>query len=292
MSRKEKSSVVATRAYSRAEAMLRKAPADPRTPEQIAQIEAARVRGRASAAVRPRDAKGRLLPKGFSVDAMRASPDAPVDASIPDTTTDAPQDRIEAPTAESQPQKRRPPQRYKGKLPPGPKPKRTKQQKARSARAKARTQATRKEAERVKRQAKALAKSVMGAPSLYNDETVTAILDAIAAGASLPQACKPLKINWQTVWNWKARYPDFRSAYEQAVKERADAHAEEIIDIADNDDDDVIRVIGPRGNEIVVQNTVGVQRAKLKIQARQWSMGKVQPEKYGDIKTIRDERHP
>jgi hypothetical protein len=54
----------------------------------------------------------------------------------------------------------------------------------------------------------------------------------------------------------------------------------------------VIRVKGPRGNEIVVQNTVGVQRAKLKMQARQWLMGKAQPEKYGDLKLVRDERHP
>ena len=28
------------------------------------------------------------------------------------------------------------------------------------------------------------------------------------------------------------------------------------------------------------------------MQARQWLMGKAQPEKYSDIKTIRDERHP
>ena len=28
------------------------------------------------------------------------------------------------------------------------------------------------------------------------------------------------------------------------------------------------------------------------MQARQWSMAKALPERYGDIKTIRDERHP
>jgi hypothetical protein len=78
----------------------------------------------------------------------------------------------------------------------------------------------------------------------------------------------------------------------ERARNRADAHAEEIIDIVDNSEDDVIRVTGPRGNEIVIQNTVGVQRAKLRMQARQWLVGKVQPEKYGDIKTIRDERHP
>jgi hypothetical protein len=35
-----------------------------------------------------------------------------------------------------------------------------------------------------------------------------------------------------------------------------------------------------------------MQRARLKIQARQWSMGKALPEVYGNLKTIRDERHP
>jgi hypothetical protein len=132
----------------------------------------------------------------------------------------------------------------------------------------------------------------MGAPSLYTEEIATAVLSAIASGASLSQACKPLDIHWKTVWAWRYRHPDFLAAYERAVQSRADAHAEEIIDIADNSKDDVIRVKGPRGNEIVVQNTVGVQRAKLKMQARQWLMGKAQPEKYGDIKTTRQERHP
>jgi hypothetical protein len=40
------------------------------------------------------------------------------------------------------------------------------------------------------------------------------------------------------------------------------------------------------------RNSRFLQRAKLKMQARQWLMGKAQPEKYSDIKTIRDERHP
>jgi hypothetical protein len=268
-------------AYSGVEAMPRKAPTDPRTPMEIAQIEAARARAKASAARRPRDAKGRLLPAS-SIDGSGASPVDPADASKPDTSTD---------TSILPARRSRPKARYK----PGYKAngKRIQRPKAKtSATAKRKRQPSRKDAAILRRKAISLTKTTMGAPSLYSEETANAVLSAIAAGASLNQACKPLKINPRSVWTWRERYPDFLRAYDRAAQARADAHAEEIIDIADNADQDVIRVKGPRGNEIVVQNTVGVQRAKLKIGARQWLMGKAQPEKYGDIKTIRDERHP
>jgi hypothetical protein len=132
----------------------------------------------------------------------------------------------------------------------------------------------------------------MGAPTYYQQENVTAILEAIAAGASLTKACQKLGIPWKTVWNWRTRHPDFRAAYDRAVEERAHAQAEEVLDIADDDTRDVIERKGKDGAAHLVQNTVRVQRDRLRIQARQWSMGKALPERYGDLKTIPQERHP
>jgi hypothetical protein len=96
----------------------------------------------------------------------------------------------------------------------------------------------------------------------------------------------------QTVWCWKQRYPDFAAKYHRACIERAHADNEELAEIAFDDSNDLIKLKGPRGNDIVIQNTVGVQRARLKIQTLQYRMAKAVPTVYGDIKTIRDERHP
>jgi hypothetical protein len=55
---------------------------------------------------------------------------------------------------------------------------------------------------------------------------------------------------------------------------------------------DVIERKGKDGATHVVQNIVRIQRDRLRIQTRQWSMGKAVLEVYGDNHTIRDERHP
>jgi hypothetical protein len=120
----------------------------------------------------------------------------------------------------------------------GPKPKRRNAWK----------KASRQDVARAGRKAVAITKT-MGAPTYYQQENITVILDAIAAGASLTKACQQLGIPWKTVWNWRTRHPDFRAAYDRAVEERAHAQAEQVLDIADDDTNDVIARVSPKGKE-------------------------------------------
>jgi hypothetical protein len=246
---------------------------DTRTTEEMAQIEAARERARVQAANMKRDrTTGRLLSKSPLPDRDDQASDVdatPTAAAISLGNTGVSEIII---TSDK-------PERRGAK--PGPKPE--KRQAAKKA--------SRRDVARVARKAVAITKR-MGAPTYYQQENITAILDAIAAGDSLTKACQQLGIPWKTVWNWRTRHPDFRAAYERAVQERAHAQAEQVLDIADDDTNDVIERVSPKGKEQVVMNTAAIQRARLKIQARQWSMAKALPDRYGDLKTIRDERHP
>jgi hypothetical protein len=132
----------------------------------------------------------------------------------------------------------------------------------------------------------------MGSPSLYTPEIADLVLDLIASGSTLKGAAKAVDIPWRTVWSWRTRYPDFASRYASACIERAYADNEELAEIAFDDSKDLIKVRGQHGNYIYVQNTVAVQRARLKVQTLQYRMARALPTVYGDIKTIRDERHP
>ena len=66
--------------------------------------------------------------------------------------------------------------------------------------------------------------------------------------------------------------------YARAMQLRQDALFDEIIEIADSQENDVS--IDADGNAIINHNIV--QRNKLQIDARKWSLAKMNPRKYGD----------
>lgn len=86
---------------------------------------------------------------------------------------------------------------------------------------------------------------------------------AISGGKSLRKICESdKKPPRRTVYEWLAKYPEFKEMYDRACQERAECYAEEIVDIADSGDD--------------------VQRDKLKIDARKWVASKLKSATYGD----------
>lgn len=62
---------------------------------------------------------------------------------------------------------------------------------------------------------------------------------------------------------WLRTHPEFLEIYGRAKEESANAHAEDILDIADNAAGDV-------------------KRDRLRIDARKWILAKLSPKKYGD----------
>lgn len=112
-----------------------------------------------------------------------------------------------------------------------------------------------------------IAKAKRGRPSTYTQETADEICDHIANGGSLRAYCMQPDTPCQSaVYRWLQQHPDFAQNYARAREDQAETHADEIIHIADTEDD--------------------VNRARLKIDARKWIAAKLKPRKYGDFKAV------
>lgn len=97
-------------------------------------------------------------------------------------------------------------------------------------------------------------------------------LQDVAGGATLPTLCQqdPRGISPQKFLAWILRDPDRKRRYHEALQTNAEIVFSEIIDIAD-----------ARHNPME-----DVQRSTLKIKTRQWWLGVVDRERFGDIKKL------
>lgn len=97
-------------------------------------------------------------------------------------------------------------------------------------------------------------------------------LQDVAGGATLPTLCQqdPRGISPQKFLAWILRDPDRKRRYHEALQTNAEIVFSQIIDIAD-----------------AVHNPMeDVQRSTLKIKTRQWWLGVVDRERFGDIKKL------
>ena len=105
----------------------------------------------------------------------------------------------------------------------------------------------------------------MARPTDYNEELVSSICEQLADGFSLRQICLSESMpNRATVFRWLAKYEEFSDQYARAKEEAAELFAEDIISIADGEEDG------------------DVQRDRLRVDARKWVASKLKPKKYGD----------
>lgn len=77
---------------------------------------------------------------------------------------------------------------------------------------------------------------------------------------------------------WIKKNEDLSKHYARAREERAEFIFDEILEIADNSNADAW--IDDAGQTKI--DGEAIQRSKLKIDARKWMLGKMQPKKYGD----------
>lgn len=104
----------------------------------------------------------------------------------------------------------------------------------------------------------------MGRPSTFNQEKAATICAVIAEGKSLRTACAmegmpPLR----TIFEWLAANEDFSHQYARAREAQADAMADEMIDIADN-------------------NELDPNDRRVRLDTRKWLASKLRPKKYGE----------
>lgn len=81
-----------------------------------------------------------------------------------------------------------------------------------------------------------------------------------------------------TLWKWLGEDEELAKQYARAKELWADIVFEEVVEISDGSGDDIIR--DEEGKEQV--NHKVIQRDRLRIDARKWALGKINPKKYGE----------
>lgn len=122
-------------------------------------------------------------------------------------------------------------------------------------------------------------------PLAYDLKIATMFCERIAQGKSMRTVCQDTDMPAaSTIFKWLADETNgFNTLYGQACDARADAHAEELTDIADDGTNDWMEDDYQKGRTPGWQlNGENIQRSKLRINTRQWLMGKQKPKKYGE----------
>lgn len=122
-----------------------------------------------------------------------------------------------------------------------------------------------------------------GRPSGYTQEIADRICERLAEGESLRTICLSEDMPSRSmVFRWLGEHGAFRDQYARAREAQADAIFDDVIDIADDGRNDWMEkqvegeTVGWR------ENGESARRSALRVDARKWMLGKMQPKKYGD----------
>jgi hypothetical protein len=126
-----------------------------------------------------------------------------------------------------------------------------------------------------------------GRPTKYSKELTDAICDRLANGESMRSICRdPEMPAISSIFKWLREEVEFSEQYALAADMRADAMAEDCLDIADNIEGQPVLIDGVPlvidGKQVCVIDNVSVQHAKLRVDTRKWHASKIKPKKYGD----------
>lgn len=122
-----------------------------------------------------------------------------------------------------------------------------------------------------------------GRPTTYSQEIVEKICIRLGSGESLRSICRDDDMPSQSVvYVWLNRHPEFVEQYARAREEQAETHADEIVDIAD-EQPDLIEIKDKDGNVVDIKlDSAFIAWQKQRIDARKWNAAKQRPKRYGD----------
>lgn len=121
-----------------------------------------------------------------------------------------------------------------------------------------------------------------GRPTKRNQALVDKLCELIAIGYSNRQACEQVGLDQCQITRWARKNPEFRTQYAQAMEERCERWADEIIEIADDGLNDWVEREKEHGEMHLVFNGEHFQRSRLRVDTRKWALSKLLPKKYGD----------
>lgn len=124
----------------------------------------------------------------------------------------------------------------------------------------------------------------LGRPTKYSNKLADLICARLSEGQSLRTVCKSNDMPCKTtVFMWLRTNEQFLNQYTRAKEESADALTDEMLDIADDGQNDWMERIEeddqPGGYQL---NGEHIQRSKLRIETRKWLATKLKPKKYGE----------
>src|SRR5690606_26436270 len=107
-------------------------------------------------------------------------------------------------------------------------------------------------------------------------EIINEICLKITNGSSLRKSLDESSITYDTFFRWIDEDEKKSKQYARATELRAEAMAEDLLNISDAIENDVF--IDAEGNEIINYNVI--QRDRLRVDSRKWLMSKMFPKKY------------
>jgi Bacteriophage Sf6, terminase small subunit-like len=120
-----------------------------------------------------------------------------------------------------------------------------------------------------------------GRPSKFKHSAAEEICRRLALGESLVKICATDEmVDISTVFRWLDKNDEFRDMYAHAREAHAELYANQIIDIAD--ETPITEQPDPDGGVTLRIDSAGVQRNKLRVDARKWVAAKLLPRKYGE----------
>lgn len=113
----------------------------------------------------------------------------------------------------------------------------------------------------------AIAKRPIGRPRTLTPERIATVLDAIAEGASVRQACLKHGIARLTLRRELQREPALWTRYMQAREGQAESYIDDLLEVAE---------------PVPGEDNAAVQARRLKIDTLKWIAAKLHPKVYGD----------
>jgi hypothetical protein len=115
-----------------------------------------------------------------------------------------------------------------------------------------------------------------GQPTKYDKKTGRVVCNLLARGQSLRQICALDSMpHRDTIYEWIRVNPEFSDNYRRARELQEDEFFDFMRDIAFDESRDIT-------GELKMPNGVAVNRDKLKIDTLKWTLGRMNPGKYGD----------
>lgn len=132
-----------------------------------------------------------------------------------------------------------------------------------------------------------MVKHAGGRPTDYTLDLSDLICARLSEGESMRSVCRDDAMPvLTTIFRWLREKPEFKQQYDIAKEESAESHADQMIDIADNEVSQPVMEDGlpvmVDGKVVMKVDQTAIAHAKLRIDTRKWAASKLKPKKYGD----------